>query len=547
MDVLSQPRAASVPSGATVMLRQLSAWLSRTGADRFFAVLVAAFGVELAHSGTTLASWAGALLFGWPGIAGAAAGQLAAAWLSRGEFPTALGLALCLALPGVIAWLSFRHSPKIGRGLPNLRSYHLLVFGAILGSLLSAATSSLLLDGGITPELWTRGASNLVAILFLGAPLLLLADSRLRPWMAAIPGEVPARRTRRLDPEAQASAPALPAGDETVVLSSRSRPEAEQGFLIGSTMVMGLTLLVVPMSAVLPLGGGWLTLLYMFPILWAAFYYGLRGAVLATSASAVLYLTGSFLLAAAGIWESTEGIWGQGADFLVLSLAGVFVGRIRENEVRLHDELMESNRLLKRDLERVATALTQAVEAKDSYTEGHLRRVSEYAVAVGGRLGLRGHDLEMLHYASMLHDIGKIGVPEGVLGKRGPLDWDEAEIMRQHPEIGARLLEKVDLLRDAAPIVLAHQERYDGDPEATYPGYPRGIKGEQIPLGARIIAVVDAFDAMTTTRPYRAALPVDRATAELRAERGRQFDPKVVDAFLDVLAERPWVREDAWA
>ncbi len=330
-----------------------------------------------------------------------------------------------------------------------------------------------------------------------------------------------------------------------MVLSSRSGPEAEQGFLVGSTMVMGLTLLVVPMAAVLPLGGGWMTLLYMFPILWAAFYYGLRGAVLATSASAVLYLTGSFLVEAAGLWDSADGVWGRGADFLVLSLAGAFVGRIREREVRLHDELADSNRLLRRDLVRVATALTQAVEAKDSYTEGHLRRVSEYAVAVGSRLGLRGHDLEMLHYASMLHDIGKIGVPEEVLGKRGPLDWDESEIMRRHPEIGARLLERVDLLRGAAPMVLAHQERYDGDPEATYPGYPLGIRGEQIPLGARIIAVVDAFDAMTTTRPYRSALSVDRATAELRKERGRQFDPKVVDAFLDILAERPWVGEDS--
>ncbi len=141
MDVLSQPRAASVPSGATVMLRQASAWLTRTHADRLLIALVVAFGMELMRSGTTVVSWAAALLFGWPGIAGAAAGQLAAAWLSRGDLPTAVGLALSLAFPGVIAWLSFRWSPKIGRGLPNLRSYHLLVFGAILGSLLSAIMS----------------------------------------------------------------------------------------------------------------------------------------------------------------------------------------------------------------------------------------------------------------------------------------------------------------------------------------------------------------------------------------------------------------------
>ena len=112
--------------------------------------------------------------------------------------------------------------------------------------------------------------------------------------------------------------------------------------------------------------------------------------------------------------------------------------------------------------------------------------------------------------------------------------------MRLHPEIGARMLERLELLRGAAPLVLHHQERFDGELDGQHPGYPQGISGEQIPLGARIIAVVDAFDAMTTTRPYRNALPQAEAAAVLRRERGRQFDPRVVDAFLDCLAERPW-------
>jgi HD-GYP domain-containing protein (c-di-GMP phosphodiesterase class II) len=148
----------------------------------------------------------------------------------------------------------------------------------------------------------------------------------------------------------------------------------------------------------------------------------------------------------------------------------------------------------------------------------------------------------MLHFASLLHDIGKIGIPEHVLGKEGPLDEFEAEVMKRHPAIGARILEKLDLLKDAAPIVLHHQERYDGDLDATYPGYPGGLTGESIPLGARIVAVVDAFDAMTTDRPYRAALSVERAITELHKERGRQFDPRVVDTFLQVLTEQPWRR-----
>ena len=112
--------------------------------------------------------------------------------------------------------------------------------------------------------------------------------------------------------------------------------------------------------------------------------------------------------------------------------------------------------------------------------------------------------------------------------------------MRRHPEIGARMLERLELLRAAAPLVLHHQERFDGNLGGQHPGYPQGIAGEKIPLGARIIAVVDAFDAMTTTRPYREALPPEEAAAVLRRERGHQFDPKVVDAFLDSLGERPW-------
>jgi HD-GYP domain-containing protein (c-di-GMP phosphodiesterase class II) len=245
--------------------------------------------------------------------------------------------------------------------------------------------------------------------------------------------------------------------------------------------------------------------------------------------------------------EALAGIGGElgqglpSAPLLILALAGAFIGESREHEARLRDELVNANRLLRRDLLHVAQALTQAVEAKDSYTEGHLHRVSQYAVTVGTRLGLHGQDLEMLHYASMLHDIGKIGIPEEVLRKKGALDPIEAEIMRRHPAIGARILEKLDLLKGAAPIVLHHQERYDGVQYGKYPGYPSGLRGPEIPLGARIIAVVDAFDAMTTDRPYRAALPNEEAVAVLRRERGRQFDPTVVDAFLQILAERPWV------
>jgi HD-GYP domain-containing protein (c-di-GMP phosphodiesterase class II) len=193
-----------------------------------------------------------------------------------------------------------------------------------------------------------------------------------------------------------------------------------------------------------------------------------------------------------------------------------------------------------RDLAQASEALMAAIEAWDPYTAGHLRRVSDYAVEVGRKLGLGGDDLEILHHASLLHDVGKLGVPESVLRKEGPLDDREIDLMRQHPEIGARMLEDLEHLRDAVPLVLHHQERFDGDLAGRHPGYPKGIAGEEIPLGSRIIAVVDAFDAMTTTRSYREALSPTEAAAVIRRERGRQFDPRVVDAFLDSLAEHPW-------
>jgi HD-GYP domain-containing protein (c-di-GMP phosphodiesterase class II) len=163
-----------------------------------------------------------------------------------------------------------------------------------------------------------------------------------------------------------------------------------------------------------------------------------------------------------------------------------------------------------------------------------------YAQEVGRRLGLGEHELELLQIASALHDIGKIAVPEAILNKPGCLAPDEREVVERHPETGARILENVEGLEAAAPLVRHHQERFDGRRDGEFPGYPQGIAGETIPLGARIIAVVDAFDAMTTDRAYRRACSAGAAARVLRAERGRQFDPRVVDLFLELLTERPW-------
>jgi hypothetical protein len=547
----SENRAAPASSGAAFTWRRehpLLVWLGRGRGVRLGASLAAGLlGALLPGLSATapllplplspFVSFVSGLAFGWLGILGSAVGQLAVVWILQKSFLSALVLSAAFALAGAAGWLVFRLTPGLGRGLPNLRSFLSLLGSALLGGL--AGSLVLWMAGfpvggnGVAVWLWTRMTGGVMSVLLQGIPVLLALDRWGRRFLEPIPGEVPARKSRGgVDAEGFGN------GEETVILAPPRREEIGRELLLGAGMILGVTALSVPFTRLIPEGAGWITLLYLGPILWAAFNRGLRGGVLAASGSGFAYLLGVAWMTAA-----PEGsFWANRGDLLILSIGAALVGWSREREIRVRDELIETNRLLRRDLLRVTRALTQAVEAKDAYTEGHLRRVSEYAVSVGEKLGLRGQDLETLHHASLLHDVGKLGIPEEVLRKEGPLDPQEIALMRRHPEIGARMLEKLDLLNDAAPLVLHHQERFDGMRSGHHPGYPGGLAGDAIPLGARIIAVVDAFDAMTTDRPYRAALPVEEAMAVLRQERGKQFDPKVVDAFLDCLAERPWSR-----
>ena len=551
-----EPRAASSHGAAFAYHRssRIVDWLRRGNGFRIAVSVVAGLGGVLLHdwSGglvfplTPAISLTAGLLFGGLGIASTAAGQLAAVWLTRGSLAGALILALSFALTGVAGWLSFRYVPQVGRGLPNLRSFLGTLAAAFAGGLAGSALT--LASGGAAGPppggspviwIWTWGTGALISATLLAPPILLLFDRYGRRWMVPIPDELRGG-ARPWD----GSIPGRPErGEETVIVfpapgsDARDRP---RDLLLGSGLVLAAAIVGLALAWRLPRGNEWTTLVYLLPILWAALRYGLRGGVLAASGSGICHLLGlAALVVRFGAPDGRE-VWSGRADLLILSVAGALVGWSRQREVRLREELIESNRLLGRDLVRVSDALIQAIEAKDAYTGGHLRRVSEYAVAVGEKLGLRGRELETLHYASLLHDVGKLGVPESVLGKEGPLDPRETYLMRRHPEIGARMLERLELLRGAAPLVLHHQERFDGELDGQHPGYPRGLAGEDIPLGARVISVVDAFDAMTTTRPYREALPQEEATAILRREKGRQFDPKVVDAFLDCLAERPW-------
>ncbi|MDM7461223.1 MAG: response regulator [bacterium] len=178
-------------------------------------------------------------------------------------------------------------------------------------------------------------------------------------------------------------------------------------------------------------------------------------------------------------------------------------------------------------------ALLAALDTRDTETEGHSERVAAYTMAMARRLNLPPRELTDIERGALLHDIGKIGVPDSILYKPEPLTPEEWEIMRQHPVIGYRMCMKVDALRPAAPIVLHHHERWDGQ------GYPYGLAGEAIPLGARIFAIADTLDAMTSDRPYRQARSFAEAREEIVRCSGTQFDPEMVKLFLEI-PEEEW-------
>lgn len=174
---------------------------------------------------------------------------------------------------------------------------------------------------------------------------------------------------------------------------------------------------------------------------------------------------------------------------------------------------------------RTIEALALAIEAKDYMTHGHLKRVEIYAVNIGGELGLQEEDLEALHAAALLHDIGKLAVPEHIISKPGKLTREEFERMKIHPIIGAEILERVQFPYPVVPIVRSHHEKWNGS------GYPDGLKGEEIPIGARILAAVDTLDALASDRQYRPALPIDEAMRRVSGQSGIAFDPRVVEVM----------------
>jgi response regulator RpfG family c-di-GMP phosphodiesterase len=205
-------------------------------------------------------------------------------------------------------------------------------------------------------------------------------------------------------------------------------------------------------------------------------------------------------------------------------------------EVKVRDrtrQLDGKNQELRTAYIQTIRALAEAIDAKDAYTRGHSERVAVYSSRLGHEMGLRKELIERIYFAGLLHDVGKIGIPDAIITKPSRLNHEEYEEIKKHPEIGAKILEPVEFLHSIVPCVRHHHEWFDGSQS----GYPSRLAGDQIPLPSRVIVVADTVEAMTSDRPYRKALPIDVVVTELHKYSGSQFDPVVVDAFLKLLED----------
>jgi hypothetical protein len=223
-------------------------------------------------------------------------------------------------------------------------------------------------------------------------------------------------------------------------------------------------------------------------------------------------------------------LWGVLGPFTpVLVLVPLFVARWAVAQLAAQQRAYEAT----------VSALCQAVETKDFYTRGHSDRVSRGSVMIAREIGMHGERVEALRYAGMLHDVGKLGVPTKVLQKTGKLTEEEYAAIQLHPMRGLDIVREIGFLDEALAGIMHHHERIDGR------GYPMGLAGDEIPEFARVLAVADAFDSMTSTRSYRGARPVHQAIAELRKWSGTQFDPAFVDAFVAAIKREGWQQPEA--
>jgi len=294
---------------------------------------------------------------------------------------------------------------------------------------------------------------------------------------------------------------------------------AARAAIAGALLLTGLLHAITPVG---PSGWHWLHLmaqkLYLAPIIMAGALLGPSGAFVATAAASALFAVHIIL-----DWRGFEMVQaGQVAEIANFWIVGAVAAILFRHE----REAREATRVAH---EETLAALAGSLELRENYTAGHSRRVRGYALVIAEEMGLRDPAfLANLAQGALLHDVGKIGIPDRILLKPGPLGEEERSTMRRHPQMGASLVGEIAWLRPARALILAHHERYDGA------GYPQGLAGATIPLAARIFTVADAFDALTTDRPYHEALSWEEAALKIKDGSGTQFDPDACVAFLRI-------------
>ncbi len=261
--------------------------------------------------------------------------------------------------------------------------------------------------------------------------------------------------------------------------------------------------------------------LYFLPPVVAAAWFGLRGAIITTGAVSVLFLFHAFLDWPGNYMEQANQL-GELAGFWV---AGLIPGWLFDRQKSLLVDLAKAN-------EETIIGLVSALDLREHNTKMHSQRVREYTELIADRLGIDEKMKREIGFGALLHDVGKIAVPDQILLKPGKLNDDEWQVMRKHPEAGYRIVKRIGFLKDAAEIVYAHHEQFDGL------GYPRGLKGDNIPFGARMFMVADVYDALSSERPYHSPISYEEAAAEIRRLSCSHFDPLVVDTFLSIAPEQ---------
>lgn len=257
--------------------------------------------------------------------------------------------------------------------------------------------------------------------------------------------------------------------------------------------------------------------LYFLPPVMAAVWFGLRGACATTLAVSLLFIVHAFIDWPGNYMEQANQV-GELAGFW---LAGIITGWLFDRQRSLLQDIANAN-------EETLLGLVSALDLREHNTRMHSQRVREYTDLIARRFGVDEKIRREIGFGALLHDVGKIAVPDRILMKRGELTVDEWQEMRKHPESGYRIVKRIGFLKGAAEIVYSHHEHYDGN------GYPRGLKGDEIPLGARIFALADVYDALTSQRPYKTPLSHEETITQIRKQKGCQFDPSVLEIFLSI-------------